>query len=97
MSNPSSLSDAISQLEAATEKTQSGDLKQILEKDVELVKKALQNIKPHLEGLKKKAADEAREARDQAEEQIRRHPWAALGIAGLVGLILGLLLGNSRR
>lgn len=29
------------------------------------------------------------------EEQVRQHPWAALGIAAGVGLVIGLLLARK--
>ena len=33
---------------------------------------------------------------DQTEEQIKDHPWAAVGIAAGVGLLLGLLINRGR-
>ncbi|MGH8687341.1 MAG: glycine zipper domain-containing protein [Burkholderiales bacterium] len=41
------------------------------------------------------ARDEAREAAREIEAQVRDHPWAAIGIAAGVGLVLGLLLGRK--
>ena len=40
------------------------------------------------------ARNEAREAMREIEAGVREHPWAALGIAAGVGLVLGLLLGR---
>jgi len=39
--------------------------------------------------------DRAREAASEIDEQVRRNPWAAVGIAAGVGLLLGLLLGRK--
>ena len=33
---------------------------------------------------------------DQTEDQIKDHPWAAVGIAAGVGLLLGLLINMGR-
>ena len=38
------------------------------------------------------AGDTAREAAREIDAQVRRNPWAAVGIAAGVGLVLGLLL-----
>jgi len=40
----------------------------------------------------REASDSAREAVGEIDEQVRRNPWAAVGIAAGVGLLLGLLL-----
>ena len=40
-------------------------------------------------------ADSAREAGGEIDEQVRRNPWAAVGIAAGVGLLLGLLLSRK--
>ena len=39
--------------------------------------------------------DSAREAATEIDEQVRKNPWAAVGIAAGVGLLLGLLLGRK--
>ena len=39
--------------------------------------------------------DSAREAASEIDEQVRKNPWAAVGIAAGVGLLLGLLLGRK--
>jgi len=39
--------------------------------------------------------DSAREAASEIDKQVRRNPWAAVGIAAGVGLLLGLLLGRK--
>ncbi|HSB49641.1 MAG TPA: hypothetical protein VLD15_09005 [Burkholderiales bacterium] len=39
--------------------------------------------------------DSAREAASEIDEQVRSNPWAAVGIAAGVGLLLGLLLSRK--
>lgn len=41
------------------------------------------------------AGDSALEAAREIDEQVRRNPWAAVGVAAGVGLLLGLLLGRK--
>ena len=41
------------------------------------------------------AGDSAREAAREVDAQVRRNPWAAVGIAAGVGLLVGLLLGRK--
>lgn len=41
------------------------------------------------------AGESAREAAREIDEQVRRNPWAAVGIAVGAGLLLGLLLGRK--
>jgi ElaB/YqjD/DUF883 family membrane-anchored ribosome-binding protein len=52
-----------------------------------------------LHDLGEKAGDTGKHIRrgvDQTEEQIKDHPWAAVGIAAGVGLLLGLLINRGR-
>ena len=52
-----------------------------------------------LHDLGEKAGDTGTQLRkgvDHTEEQIRDHPWAAVGIAAGVGLLLGLLINRGR-
>lgn len=39
--------------------------------------------------------DAAGEGGAKLEEQVRSHPWAAVGIAAGIGLVLGLLLARK--
>lgn len=40
----------------------------------------------------REVGDRTREAVHEIDEQVRKNPWAAVGIAAGVGLLLGLLL-----
>jgi ElaB/YqjD/DUF883 family membrane-anchored ribosome-binding protein len=41
------------------------------------------------------AGEGAREAARELDAQVRRNPWAAVGIAAAAGLVLGLLLARK--
>jgi ElaB/YqjD/DUF883 family membrane-anchored ribosome-binding protein len=41
------------------------------------------------------ASEKAREAAREIDEQVRKNPWAAVGIAAGVGILLGLLLSRK--
>lgn len=43
----------------------------------------------------REVGDSAREAASEIDEQVRSNPWAAVGIAAGMGLLLGLLLGRK--
>ena len=52
-----------------------------------------------LHDLGEKAGDTGRQFKkgiDHTEEQIKDHPWAAVGIAAGIGLMLGLLINRGR-
>ncbi|HEX5092348.1 MAG TPA: DUF883 family protein [Burkholderiales bacterium] len=40
------------------------------------------------------AGRRAQEAAEEIDERVRRHPWAAVGVAAAAGLLIGLLLGR---
>ena len=48
--------------------------------------------RPRREEALRGARARARGASDEIEDQVRRHPFAALGIAAAVGLVIGVML-----
>ena len=96
MSKPTTLSDAVKQLEDAGE-SKSKDFKDFVERDFNEIKKALTDLKPHLDSLKDGLNQEVKEAQKQIEEHVRENPFAALGIVGFVAFLIGLLLGSKRK
>jgi ElaB/YqjD/DUF883 family membrane-anchored ribosome-binding protein len=40
------------------------------------------------------AGRRAQEAAEDIDARVRRHPWAAVGVAAAAGLLVGLLLGR---
>jgi ElaB/YqjD/DUF883 family membrane-anchored ribosome-binding protein len=90
------ITDAIDRLEKAGQsKTQ--DLKNMLEDDVEKIKKSLQEITPYLNDIKNKVEEQAHKAKQDVETQVKENPWVALGIVGLVALFIGWLLGHNTK
>lgn len=75
---------------ATTEKLME-DLRAVVRDAESLLQAAAAESGERLEG----AGDSAREAAREIEDQVRRNPWAAVGIAAGVGLVLGLLLGRK--
>jgi ElaB/YqjD/DUF883 family membrane-anchored ribosome-binding protein len=55
----------------------------------------VRQAKARLEGVEEQALERARVFAGEADEYVRGNPWAAVGIAAGVGLVLGLLM--SRR
>jgi ElaB/YqjD/DUF883 family membrane-anchored ribosome-binding protein len=55
----------------------------------------LRSAKARLAGLEDVVLDRAKDAGRAADEYVREHPWGAVGIAAVAGLLVGVLL--SRR
>jgi ElaB/YqjD/DUF883 family membrane-anchored ribosome-binding protein len=53
---------------------------------------SLQQAKAHLAETQDEVLQGARDAAEATENYIKKSPWAALGIAAGVGLVIGLLL-----
>jgi ElaB/YqjD/DUF883 family membrane-anchored ribosome-binding protein len=88
-------------MERATDKLVQ-DLRAVMTDAEELLKATAGAPGEQIERLRERAEESLRVAREsmkeagvELEEQVRRHPWAALGIAAGVGLVLGLLLSRK--
>jgi ElaB/YqjD/DUF883 family membrane-anchored ribosome-binding protein len=55
----------------------------------------LRAAKAHLAGLDDAVLDRAKDAARATDEYVHEHPWSAVGIAAVAGLVVGVLL--SRR
>jgi len=55
----------------------------------------LRAARQKLGGLEDAVVDQAKEAARAADEYVREHPWGAVGIAAVAGLLLGVMI--SRR
>lgn len=78
-------------MESANTEKLMEDLRAVVRDAEALLAAAGERSGERLEG----AADTAREAVQEIDAQVRRNPWAAVGIAAGVGLLLGLLLGRK--
>jgi ElaB/YqjD/DUF883 family membrane-anchored ribosome-binding protein len=93
---PQSLSEAIEKLEEIGSST-AQNFKGLLEKDFSEIKKALDVIKPHLLNVQESLETEVIKKKDQAEKKVRENPWIAVGVVGLFALLIGFILGSSKK
>jgi ElaB/YqjD/DUF883 family membrane-anchored ribosome-binding protein len=56
----------------------------------------LNAAKARLRDLQGTAAETASAAFEEADDYVRENPWAAVGIAAAVGVVIGLMLGSRR-
>ncbi len=59
------------------------------------VQDSLDSAKLKLELLGEEAADQARAAVRATDDYVHDHPWQAVGIAALVGLVLGMMVSRK--
>jgi len=94
-SKPKNFSQALNELEDLT-RTTGSDLRRKLQEELDDLEEKIHKLKPQLEELKDRAKDEAHKAKERVETQVKDNPWAAIGIVGLIFLVLGFLLGSRR-
>jgi ElaB/YqjD/DUF883 family membrane-anchored ribosome-binding protein len=58
------------------------------------LEQSLLAVKARLASAQDAAFERGREAARSTDELVRRHPWESIGIAGALGLAIGLLLGR---
>jgi ElaB/YqjD/DUF883 family membrane-anchored ribosome-binding protein len=61
----------------------------------ERAEESLRDAKQRIAELEDNAFERARVAARQTDEYVRDHPWESIGIAGAVGILVGMLI--SRR
>lgn len=62
----------------------------------EAVEANLVSAKARLRDLQGEAAERAAGAARDADAYVRANPWAAVGLAAAVGVVIGLLISNRR-
>lgn len=92
---PKNFSQAIDELEK--EPAKGGDLHSRLAGEFHRLEETLNMIKPHIENLADQAGQEAKRAKDTVENEVRKNPWAALGVVGLIFFVVGFLFGHKGR
>jgi ElaB/YqjD/DUF883 family membrane-anchored ribosome-binding protein len=60
----------------------------------ERIRETLASAKVQLAEAEAALVDQTREAARAADEYVQRHPWQAVGMGALAGLVLGLLIGR---
>jgi len=89
------LSEAIAHLEkAGSEKSE--ELKETFGESFEEIKKAFLNLKPHIDELTDKVETEARKTKKEVEHRVKENPWILIGVATVIGFILGCLFFRKR-
>lgn len=72
-------------------------IKQVGGLDDEGIARVRERVTASLDGIKARVADGAGRARDVAgtlDDYVREHPWQALGVAAVAGLLFGLMLSS---
>jgi ElaB/YqjD/DUF883 family membrane-anchored ribosome-binding protein len=93
---PSNLTEAIDRLENASQ-SKVQDFKEVLEKDLQYVKKAIDDMKPHFDKLKDNVETEVKKAKSEVEMQVKENPWMAVGIVAIFAFFIGWILGNHKK
>jgi ElaB/YqjD/DUF883 family membrane-anchored ribosome-binding protein len=78
------------------------DLRALITDAEELLRATAGEAGPRVQEARERAEESLRNARErlegagrQLDAQVREHPWAAVGVAAGLGLVLGILLGRK--
>jgi ElaB/YqjD/DUF883 family membrane-anchored ribosome-binding protein len=78
------------------------DLKAVVGDTEELIKATAGQGGEQIARIRARAEESVRHARERIrtagldlDEQVREHPWAAMGVAAGVGVVLGIILGRK--
>ena len=95
-SKPKTFTQAFEELEKLTD-GQGRNFKDKITAEMAGLEEQINRLKPQLEELRQKAREELGKTKDRVETQVKENPWVALGIVGLICLVIGWLLSGSRR
>ena len=78
------------------------DLRAVIADAEELLRATADQAGPRVQEARARAEESLRSARErmegagrQLDAQVREHPWAAVGVAAGIGLLLGILLSRK--
>jgi len=78
------------------------ELRNVIADAEELLRATADQPGPKVQEVRERAEESLRSARDhlqgtgrQLDSQVREHPWAAVGIAAGIGLIVGILMARK--
>lgn len=66
-----------------------------LEEMTDEIRAGIESGKYTLEDIQRIVGNKTRQAADATDQFVRENPWAALGIAGAVGCLIGFLLSRK--
>jgi ElaB/YqjD/DUF883 family membrane-anchored ribosome-binding protein len=72
-----------------------GDAEDLLKATVGQTGERIEKIRARTEESLRNARARMKDAGLELEDQVREHPWTAVGVAAGIGLILGILLGRK--
>jgi ElaB/YqjD/DUF883 family membrane-anchored ribosome-binding protein len=85
-----------------TSKNLMDDLRAVIADAEELLRATADQAGPRVQEARERAEESLRNARErlqgagrQLDAQVHEHPWAAVGVAAGIGLIVGILLGRK--
>ena len=85
-----------------TSKNLMDDLRAVIADAEELLRATADQAGPQVQEVRERAEQSLRNARERLEgtgreldAQVREHPWAAVGIAAGIGLLVGILLARK--
>lgn len=58
---------------------------------------AIEELEKNFDEVKDKVGDEFDDAKTKVEKEVKKNPWAAIGIVALVAFILGMLFSPKGR
>lgn len=93
-SKPKNFSQALHDLEnLSTSAAQ--ELKEKLQAELRSLEDKISDLRPQLDAIKDRVQDEARHQKKRVENQVKSNPWTAMGIVGLIGLVLGFIIAAA--
>jgi ElaB/YqjD/DUF883 family membrane-anchored ribosome-binding protein len=93
-SKPKNFTQALHDLEDISTSA-AADLKEKLERELRSLEEKISDLKPQLDAIKDRVSEEARHTKKRVENQVKSNPWTAMGIVGLVGLVLGFIIAAA--
>ncbi len=101
---PHNITEAIRLFEKATS-AKASELKSILGKDFEEIKKAVEDLKPYAENIKDSVVHTASQKVDESweatkgvgrkvDEAVHENPWMSVGVVAFLALFMGYLMGR---
>ena len=89
-------------MESANDSSMMNDLKAVIADAEELLRATAGEAGPKIQEVRERAEESLRAAREhlksaggELDSQVRANPWAAVGIAAGVGLVVGILLSRK--